>query len=62
MSYTPPPIQYELGTTWVPLYLNGQIFMVPIRPKPIQPPPPPPKPDPWAITPSPSRYGPDWDY
>ena len=36
MSYIPPQ-EYELGTVWVPMYLNGQIFMIPIRPKPIQP-------------------------
>lgn len=32
-----PDQEYELGTVWVPMYLNGQIYMIPIRPKPIQP-------------------------
>lgn len=36
MSYIPAQ-DYELGTVWVPLYSHGQIFMVPIRPKPIRP-------------------------
>ncbi len=43
MSYIPPQ-EYELGTVWVPFYSNGQIFMIPIRPKPIQPNPRQPKP------------------
>ncbi len=40
MSYIPPQ-EYELGTVWVPFYSNGQIFMIPIRPTPIQPNPKP---------------------
>ena len=42
MSYIPPQ-DYEYGTVWVPLYINGQIFMIPIQPTrpPLSPKPKP---------------------